>query len=363
VADGLQPIDRADDGRFATLLALTDHYAGRADLRGLSQVLEALRGGLEESQEWFRPVIEALYGNLACIRGDIDAARFRIESAATHFAALADRGVEMVWLMPCDPIVTAQLHLAWVRLMHADLDAAESELRAAAQRAERLSSPQGPYSLGFVGFMQIWILLEAGQLDRAAESSADLTDQAERHGRVTTSLCAATLRAAVNAMAALTAHNTTELTGWLATMTALVDNWRNLEMNLYTTFFDAVIARLLIALDQPDEARRRIESSRQIADETGMKFYDAELLRLRGHTYTDFDAQAAAFRYAGEVARQQGARLFELRAALDDFELRGAPALAGLVEVLNRIPADGGLPEVARGRAIISAASQLRGGC
>jgi hypothetical protein len=203
--------------------------------------------------------------------------------------------------------------------------------------------------------MQIWILLEAGQLDRAAESSADLTDQAERHGRVATSLCAATLGAAVNAIAALSANNTAELGGWLATMTALVDNWRTMEMNLYTTFFDAVIARLLIALDQPGEARRRIEIGRQIADETGMKFYDAELLRLRGHTYTDLDAQAAAFRYAGEVARQQGARLFELRAALDDFELRGEPASAGLVEVLSRIPAGSSLPEVARARAAVAA--------
>jgi hypothetical protein len=123
---GLGGTNANDDDLFATLLALTDYYAGRADLRRLSQVLEALRTGLEESREWFRPVIEALYGNLACTRGDIDAARFRIESAATHFAALADRGVEMVWLMPSDPIVTAQLHLAWVRLMHADIDAAEA---------------------------------------------------------------------------------------------------------------------------------------------------------------------------------------------------------------------------------------------
>jgi hypothetical protein len=355
--------EQGGDELFATLLALTNYYAGRADLRRLSQVLEALRAGLDESREWFRPVIESLYGNLACIRGDVDTARFQIESADTQFATLADRGIDMVWLMPSDPIVTAQLHLAWALLMHADLDAAESELRKAAQRAERLSSPQGPYSLGFVRFMQIWIRLEAGQLDRAAELSADLTHHAERLGLVAASLCAATQSAAVNAMAVLSAGSPAELAECLATMTTLVDRWRGMGMNLYTTFFDAVIARLLIALEQPDEARRRIESARQLADETQMKFYDAELLRLRGHTYTDPDARAAAFRYAREVARQQGARLFELRAALDDFELRGSAASAGLAETFDRVPADSALPEVVRARAALAAMGHRGRGC
>jgi hypothetical protein len=36
-----------------------------------------------------------------------------------------------------------------------------------------------------------------------------------------------------------------------------------------------------------------------------------------------------------ELARRQGATLFELRAALDDFELRGQPAREPLVDVIR----------------------------
>jgi hypothetical protein len=342
-----------DDQHFATLLGLTNYYAARADLHRLSQLLETLRAGLDDARAWYRPVIEALYGNLAFILGDMNTARFRIEAANRELGALAGLGIDMVWFMASDPIVAAWLHLAWALLIQGEVDAAESELGRAAERAEAVSVPQGHYSLSLVRLMEIWIHVEAGQLDRAGESSAELTDQAE---------FAATQRATVNAMAALRADPTdpAELSECLDAMTELVDTWRAIGMNLYTTFFDAVIARLLIALQRRDEARARIETGRQLADDTGMRFYDAELLRLRGHTSTDSAARAGAFRYARDIARRQGAHLFELRAVLDDFELRGEPAAAELVEALDRIPADSTLPEVARARAALAA---MRPGC
>ena len=69
-----------------------------------------------------------------------------------------------------------------------------------------------------------------------------------------------------------------------------------------------------------------------------MCFYDAELLRLRAHTSTDLDARRADLETALELARRQGATLFELRAALHDFELRGQPVLGGLADVVSRFP-------------------------
>jgi len=41
-----------------------------------------------------------------------------------------------------------------------------------------------------------------------------------------------------------------------------------------------------------------------------------------------------------ELARRQGATFFELRAAVDDFDLRGEPARAALVDAASRIPTD-----------------------
>jgi hypothetical protein len=49
-----------------------------------------------------------------------------------------------------------------------------------------------------------------------------------------------------------------------------------------------------------------------------------------------------------ELARRQGATFFELRAAVDDFDLRGEPARAALVDAASRIPTDSRPPELAR---------------
>ena len=88
-----------------------------------------------------------------------------------------------------------------------------------------------------------------------------------------------------------------------------------------------------------------------------MHFYDAELLRIRARTHTDPIARQADIDAALDLARRQGAPLFELRAALDDFEFRGAPARAALADVAACIPADSACPELARAQAILAQAT------
>jgi hypothetical protein len=122
-------------------------------------------------------------------------------------------------------------------------------------------------------------------------------------------------------------------------------------MNIYRTIFEGVLGRLFIAASQPEAARARLDTGLQLADHTGMGFYDAELLRLRAHTHHDPDTRHADIAAALDLARRQGATLFELRAALDDFDLRGEPARAALADAASRIPTDSPLPELARARA------------
>ena len=70
-----------------------------------------------------------------------------------------------------------------------------------------------------------------------------------------------------------------------ATITRFVDTWRIAEEYMYLTFFDSDLGRLLIAASQPQVARERLDTGLQLAQDTGMRFYDAELLRLRAHTH------------------------------------------------------------------------------
>ena len=93
-------------------------------------------------------------------------------------------------------------------------------------------------------------------------------------------------------------------------------------MNVYSTWYDGVLGQLSIAAGQPEAARQRLDTALAFARKTGMCFHDAELLRLRAHTHTDPSACHADLDAALELSRRQGATLFELRAALDDFELR-----------------------------------------
>ena len=91
---------------------------------------------------------------------------------------------------------------------------------------------------------------------------------------------------------------------------------------------------------QPHRARARLD--------TGIHVYDAELLRVRAHHLHQPRRRAAGFHTARQLARRQGAPLFELRAAIHDFESRGQPARAALIDTVRLLPADNVLPELAQ---------------
>jgi hypothetical protein len=345
-----------DDELFATLGALFGYYIARADLRRAAQVLESLRAGLEQGRQWFRPAFESQFGIVAWLRGEFAAADSHLEAATAGQGEADCHRVDAMWFQPNDPIATAYLHLALTRLVRGDLTGAEAELAYAARRVEALGFPQGQYTLANARFVESWMRIEAGQFDRAGALAAELTELAERHGLDHWRRVGAIQQVVVGALAALDADdlNPTARSARTATITRFVDTWRTAEEYMYLTFFDSVLGRLLIAASQPQAARERLDTGLQLAQDTGIRFYDAELLRLRAHTHTDPDARRADITGALALARRQGATLFELRAALDDFELRGEPARAALVDVASRISTNNTWPELARAQAALS---------
>ena len=147
--------------------------------------------------------------------------------------------------------------------MRGDLTGAEAALAQAARRAEQLGFPQGPFSLAYTRYMESWMRIEAGQLDRAAVLVADLSELAERHGFDVWQLSGATWQAIIGGLAAAGADDLdpTALAAHIATMTAFLDTLHAVEVNLYLTFFDGVLARLLIAAGQPEQARARLDTA------------------------------------------------------------------------------------------------------
>ena len=112
-----------------------------------------------------------------------------------------------------------------------------------------------------------------------------------------------------------------------------------------------------------DEALRQIDQGLAMADETEEHFTDPYLHRLRGECLLKREPGNSgpaeeAFQTAIEIAKQQGARSFELRAALALAKLyqstaRAAEARAVLAPALEGFSPTPEMPEVAEAISLI----------
>jgi len=268
-----------------------------------------------------------------------------MEAATAEFAAAGHPTLEALWFAPTDPMTMAHGILSLDRLVGGDLRGAEAHVLQAARRADQLSFPQGPFSLAFARFFEIWLRIEARQLDRAATLAAELVDHADRHGFEVWALWGAAQRAIIDAMGSIRADDADLRSVHIARATEVVKTVRGAGLIVFITLFDGALAQLLTAAGRREEARAQLDMAITLGRDIEMCFYEAELLRLRAHTHTEPVDRRADLAAALSIARQQGADLYELRAALDDFELRGQPARAALVNVARRFAADSPLPE------------------
>jgi tetratricopeptide (TPR) repeat protein len=344
------------DEFFATLMALFTYYVGRADLRRADQVLQSLRVGVDVGREWWRSENIGGYGTLCWLRGEFQSARRSLEEAAALQASRGQRDLESEWFMPFDPVVLSLACLAHARWVLGDLAGAHDALASITRRVGELGFPQGPFSQCYADYVDFDMCLETGHVGRAAELATDMADRAERHGFEQWVALGAVMKNVAAAAAALaTGHlGTGELSAGILTLTAWVDACRFLEANGYLTAIYGRVARLLMAAGDHVEARNRANEGLQLAEDTGMHYYDAELLRLRAATHTEAAARNADLHAAMQLALKQGATVFGLRAAMDDFESRGEPARASVVAAVNRFPADSTWPDLARARALLA---------
>ena len=287
--------------------------------------------------------------------GNFADARKLLEESISGVDSLTRPDTGSVWFVPNEPVASMHTHLALARFVQGDLRGTEEQLTEAIRRAADLSFPQGPFSHAHERCYEIWVRIESGQLDKAAEIVAQLKADAKRHGFDFWVLMAGAQEIAVNGLAAISSGepDPAQLQTHIAMMTITVQSWRAAEATLFVSFYDAVLAQLLAAAGKPDEARERLDVALQLGEETGVNFYRAELLRLRAHTTEDSDERDADLRAAIDTARQQNAPIFELRAAIDDFELHGESSRAALTDAISRFPADSDWPDLVRARTLL----------
>jgi class 3 adenylate cyclase len=339
---------------FMTLTALYGYYAMRADLRRAQRVLESLRSAIPEGSDWLRPENTAGFGMVAWYRGEFDSARAKLEPAAAARSDIGAKEIQGWWFMPNEPIASIYTHLALARFVKGDLAGAEDELAKTHRRCEMLGFPQGSFSLAYARSMEVLMRCETSQLDQAAVVATALAEQSRQHGFDSWATVGAAQQATVSALSALAGGaDAVALQPHIAAISGFVEQWRADEVKALITFYDGVIARLLLASGEPLRARDRLDIGLRFAQQSGMRFYDAELLRLRAHTFDDSEDRVAALGAALELAREQGATIFALRSAADDFEVRGQPARQALVDAVDAFPDGSSWPELARARALL----------
>jgi hypothetical protein len=257
--------------------------------------------------------------------------------------------------MPHDPEVLVLTGLAQGRWALGDLEGASEALNRSLIRVEQLGFPQGPFSLCYERFIEVWMWLEAGRFDRAAELAAEIPLRAASHGFDQWTAMGAVLLSAATALGALAdgrgdapevSNGIDALLGWTAAC-------RYVGARSFLQSFDARAAQLLIAVGRHADARVQISTGLQLADETGMHYYDAELLRLRATTHEDQEARQKDLTAAFDLARKQGAPVFALRAALDDYRLRGEPARGSVAEAVGMFASDSSWPDLRHARALL----------
>jgi hypothetical protein len=337
------------------LTALWTYYATVGDLPRAKQLVDALRTRLEDMPDWYRAATDLLLGVLAVLRGQFDTARATLEATAAAFDEIDSPEIEGMWFAPNDPVAGMYAFLAFTRFIQGDLAGAEAAFANMETRCEKLRFPYGAFSLCYGRSLETFVRLEAGQLDRAAELVEEVARRGQQHSFDEWVMIASCNRDSMGTRAAMAAGeiNPERFRRRIDAMTGVVDLWRAAEMKTFLACYDDVLARLLSAAGMKDQARERVGVALQMADETGMHYYDAELLRTRALTYDDPEARHAGLRAAIELAQAQGAPVFELRAAADDFELLGEPARTALADAINRFPAEQSWPELARARALL----------
>jgi tetratricopeptide (TPR) repeat protein len=340
---------------YATFSALWSYYATRGNLHRATQLVEALRMTLADMPDWYRPANDSVVGALAMFRGEFDNARATLEAVAAAVDEMDSPEIEGAWFAPNDPLAGVYSFVGFIRFLQGDMAGAESAFAQIEGRCEKLRFPHGPFTLCYARAVETLTRIEAGQLDRAAELAEEVARRGGLHGFEEWAMIGTCNQASVGARTSLAAGETDPATlqAHIEISTTIVDAWRAAEMKTFLACYDGVLARLLTAAGMKEAARERVELALQMADETEMHFYDAELLRIRAHTFDEPDVQHSGLRAAIELAQTQSAPVFELRAAADDFELLGEPARAALVDALNRFPPDQTWPELARARALL----------
>ncbi len=317
----------ASDEMFSTLISLWGYYVIRGDLARAERVSEMLRSALPAGRGLYAPENDASFGVVRWYGGEFAAAGELLEAAVAGLTARGDaRHYASTWFMPTDAWASAHAFLALARFVRGDETGADDQVAAGFARCRELAFPHGPYTAASVHAYRTWIQVERGDLEGAQGTVDEVRGLSDRHGFDIWALVSALQGATVDGLTDLrSTADAPRLAARAQALDGLIATWRMLDLAVFVPFYLGVSARLRAGGGDIDAAVARVDEALAFAATTGMHFYDAELLRLSagwaGGAATGERGRDGRLRAALELARAQGATLFERRIA-DDMRLR-----------------------------------------
>jgi class 3 adenylate cyclase len=339
---------------FGTFSALWGYYTARGQLDQVTRLVDALRR-LEGMSTWSTVAYNAIAGSLAMFRGQFHEARAATEAAAAALDQTGAPKMEKAWYAPNDPIAGLYAEVGFIRFIQGDLRGTQPFFERIEGRCGELEFPHSAVSLCYGQLREATVRIEAGQLELAEQIVEEVGARAEQLGLNEWVMVTACNRVSLAARAMLTAGETdpAALQPHIDNMTNVVQSLRGAQLKTWLASYESVLARLHTAAGDRQTGRELADRALQTTEETAVRFYASELLRVQAHTYDDPQARHVGLRAAVDLAHKQGALVFEMRATADDFELIGEPARPALADVLSRFPADQSWPELARARALL----------
>jgi predicted ATPase len=145
-----------------------------------------------------------------------------------------------------------------------------------------------------------------------------------------------------------------------------LEAWRATESVTYQTYYLALLAETVTKQGQTEEGLKILDDALALAEQTGERFFQAELHRLKGllllHSVATGEPTRAkvCFHQALDVARRQNAKSLQLRAALSLSKLcrqQGRPAEARplLAEVYGGFTEGFDTPDLQEAKALLEA--------
>jgi class 3 adenylate cyclase/tetratricopeptide (TPR) repeat protein len=338
--------------------------------------------------QWMFHLLRGQYGTAAELADEMLALGGRGEHPARLAEGHLYRGLVHMYLANFDP---ARDHLdeAFMRYQRPE-------------RSDHIYEAQGDTGVGALAYLAL-VLWNLGHAEESRERSDLSLERAERVGGPVTRAQAWGMRSILHLSRAepaelrqwvrrTHAHSVDHDIGYWRTVSSLLSGWlrgRGGELELGTTrleesldaylasgsrlslpHFHILLADLRLAAGDRRGALDVLGAGEEYIEETGERFSESELFRFKGRVLMAGDSPdphgaTAAYERAVAAAREQNAKLLELRAATrlaaHQHKLGDAPAALDQVAALcDWFPLTSDLPDVARARALVAAEPMAR---